>query len=183
MSTRRAFVLTGGAVALGAGAGASASAVRASARSTPAIDDREAIRQLHFTFTTLIENREYEAAANLFAERAQVQLSGVSATGKPAILHLFAHQYRHQDAAVIHTAYRHRRDEVTFGDDPLRPSATFHVDVELCSPLQADCTAAQMARLQGNVADRRWESGRLEAQYVKTRGEWKIAALTYLDLF
>jgi hypothetical protein len=174
MSTRRAFVLTGGAVALGAGVAG------ASARATRSADDRDAIRRLHFTFAALIENREYEAAASLFDEHAQLQLSGVSATGKPAILHLLAHRYRNHEAAVLHTAYRQRRDEVAVSDDTLRATATFHVDVEICTPLQADCTAAQMARLQGNVADRRWETGRLEAQYVKTRGEWKIASLTYL---
>lgn len=174
MSTRRAFVLSGGAAALGAGV------VGASARATPLpVEDHDAIRRLHLAFTTLIENREYEAAANLFDERAHLQLSGVSASGKPAILHLFAHQYRQHEAAVIHTAYRQRGDELTLSEDHLHATATFHVDVELCTPLQVDCTAAQMARLQGNVADRHWETGRLEAHYVKTRGEWKIASLQF----
>jgi len=50
----------------------------------------------------------------------------------------------------------------------------------LSTPLQQDCTAAKMARLQGQVADRRWQAGRLEGQYVKRGGEWKIASLKYL---
>jgi hypothetical protein len=37
-----------------------------------------------------------------------------------------------------------------------------------------------MARLQGQVADRRWESGRFEATYLGRGGEWKVASLRYL---
>lgn len=47
-------------------------------------------------------------------------------------------------------------------------------------PVQGDSTIAQMARLQGMLADVRWESGWLQARYVKTGGRWQIAALEYL---
>jgi hypothetical protein len=204
MSTRRAFFLKGGA-ALGAGVaatvagmatgvaggaeGVSASRARdaatagASRGQDPAsrfIEDREAVRRLQLTFATLLEDERYEAAAALFDEHAHLQLSGVSARGRAAISHLFASSYRLQKAPVIHRAHRQRADDVRVAEDGLRATATFHVDVELCRPLQDDCTIAQMARLQGNVADRRWETGRLEAEYVKTAGEWKIASLTYV---
>jgi hypothetical protein len=148
------------------------------------VEDREAIRQLHLAFTTRMEQQAYDAAAELFDEQAHLNLSGVSATGKPAILQLFADQYRQQNAAAIHNAYRQntlqQKDAVTLSEDRMHATATFHVEVELCTPLQADCTAAEMARLQGNVADRRWETGRFEAKYVKTRGQWKVASLSYL---
>ena len=200
-SSRRAFFLQGGA-ALGVGVGAGvATTVAASALNpenpTPleeqlkqlrqqldCVEDREAIRQLHLAFTTLIEQQTYEAAAELFESQAHLNLSGVSAIGKPAILQLFADRYRHQNAAAIHSAYRQntlqQRDAVTLSEDRLQATATFHVEVELCTPLQGDCTAAKMARLQGHVADRRWETGRFEAKYVKTRGQWKMASLSYL---
>jgi hypothetical protein len=195
-SSRRAFFLNGGA-ALGAGV---ATTVGASAltRESPTppdeqlkqlrqqlegVEDREAIRKLHLAFTTLIEQQTYEAAAELFDERAHLDLSGSSATGKPAILQLFADQYRGQGAAAIHSAYRQsslqERDAVTLSEDRRQATATFHVEVELCTPLQGDCTVAQMARLQGHVQDRRWEAGRFEATYVKTRGQWKMASLSY----
>jgi hypothetical protein len=133
----------------------------------------------------LIENQGYEAAAALFDEHAHLDLSGVSATGKSEILKLLTHDYRHQNAATFHGAYRQNTsrqqgDAVTLSEDRLQAAATFHVDVELCTPLQGDCTVAKMARLQGHVADRRWEAGRFEAKYVKTRGEWKMAFLGYL---
>jgi hypothetical protein len=40
-------------------------------------------------------------------------------------------------------------------------------------------TVAQMARLQGQLANRRWESGRLEVSYAKSNGQWKITAFKY----
>jgi hypothetical protein len=193
-SSRRAFFVSGGA-ALGAGV---ATAVGASAltsgKPTSAEDelgrlqDREAIRQLQLAFIGLIEKQAYESAAELFDEHARLDLSGVTATGKPAIRKLFADQYREQEAAVFHNAYRQspsqQGDEVMLSEQRLQATATFHVEVELCTPLQADCTVAQMARQQGHVADRRWEAGRFEASYVKAQGEWplgqwKIASLSY----
>ncbi len=105
------------------------------------------------------------------------------ATGKPAILTLLTDQYRHRNAAVMHGAYRRnalqQTEAVTLSADCQQAQATFHVDVQLLTPLQGDCTAAKMARLQDHVADRRWEAGRFEAKYVKAAGEWKIAALSY----
>jgi hypothetical protein len=145
------------------------------------LEGREAIRQLHLAFMGLIEQQRYQAAAELFEEHARLTLSGVTATGKAAILQLLADQ----DAADFHGAYRQnasqRQDSVTLGEDRLHASAVFHVEVELCTPLDDDCTAAKMARLQGNLANRRWEAGRFEAQYVKLRGRWKMASMVYLS--
>jgi hypothetical protein len=55
----------------------------------------------------------------------------------------------------------------------LRPAAS--------GPLQGDTTVARMARLQGQTATRHWEFGPLEARYVKTKGNWKIASLNYVN--
>jgi hypothetical protein len=32
---------------------------------------------------------------------------------------------------------------------------------------------------ESQVANHRWETGRIEARYVKSKGQWKIAALDY----
>jgi hypothetical protein len=45
--------------------------------------------------------------------------------------------------------------------------------------LPADSTLAQMARLQGQMAERHWEAGRFEARYVKSAGQWQITALRF----
>jgi hypothetical protein len=196
--SRRAFFTTGGAVLGACVATTVAAATLTSDSASPleekltklrqqldGMEDCEAIRQLHREFTTLVENQAYESAVGLFDEQAHLNLSGVSATGKPAILRLFVDQYRRQGAAAIHSAYRQsnsqHRDAVTLSEDRQQATATFHTEVELCTPLQGDCTVAQMARLQGHVADRRWESGRFEAKYIQTRGQWRMVSLSYLS--
>ena len=192
--SRRSFFLQGGA-ALGASVAAGAATLMSGAANAPDqlrqlrqqldhLANREAIRQLQLAFTTLVESQAYEAAAQLFIDSADLQLSGLSATGRQAIQRHFAAQYRQQQAVAMHTAYRQsalqRKDVVTIADSGLLATALFHVDAELSKPLQGDSTAAQMARLQGQVADRRWEAGRFSAQYEKVRGQWKIASLRYL---
>jgi hypothetical protein len=159
-STRRAFFLNGGAV-LGAGVAATAGAAGLAAPVAPAAsaangsaEDREAIRQLHLAFVAGLEGQSGVTVAELFKE--PVQLGA----------------YRQTSA---------QKDAVTFSEDGLRATATFHCEVELCTPLQDDCTVAQMARLQGMTASRRWESGRFEASYLKTtRGGWKVASVSYV---
>jgi len=195
-SSRRAFFLRGGA-ALGTGVVATVGASAAPAEKRTPLEeqlsdlrrelqeaqDRTAIRQLHLDFAALIEQQDYERAAQLFAERGDLDLSGERAQGRSAIQQLFERKYRDQTASVIHSAYRQNASlqsndvlQITAG----QARATFHVDAQLSTPLQEDCTAAKMARLQGQVADRRWQAGRLEGQYVKRGGEWKIASLKYL---
>jgi SnoaL-like domain len=195
--TRRAFFLRGGAL-LGAGVAATAAAGALLPGTGPTLpqrlqelqreltnqQDRESIRRLHLAFTGAIENQAYETAVELFEPRADLNLSGLSAAGKPAIVRLFATQYRPRHARVLHSAYRQsprqQQDLVAIAADGAHATATFHCEVELTSPLPADSTLAQMARLQGQVAERHWEAGRFEARYVKTGGQWKIAALRYL---
>jgi len=193
-NSRRAFFLQGGAV-LGAGVATTVEAFSEKSvsqeeelqhmrRQLRGIEDREAIRQLHRAFISLIQQQCYEEVAELFDERAQLNLSGLSASGRPAIREVLATQYRNQSAAVLHRAYRHNisqhGDAIVLSESGLLAAATFHIEVELCTPLQSDCTAAAMARLQGNVADRRWEAGRFEAKYVKSAGQWRMATLSYL---
>jgi hypothetical protein len=158
-STRRAFFVSGGAV-LGAGVAATAAAAGLAApagdgtASSGSAEDREAIRQLHLAFVARLENQADMAAGTLFDEPLQLNA------------------YRQTTSQ--------QKDEVTVSEDGLRATARFHCEVELCTPLQDDCTAAQMARLQGLMASRRWESGRFEASYVKTRGQWKMTAVSYV---
>ena len=162
-STRRSFFLHGGAM-LGAGVATTAGAATmigggrsGSAQLPGRLEDREAIRYLHLTFMSLMQNQAYEAAAELFDERGRLDMSGLLASGRPAIRRALVAQYREQRGAAIHSAYRHnavqRDDVVTPSEDRLRACATFHAEVEISSPLVTDSTAAQMARLQGQMAE------------------------------
>jgi hypothetical protein len=177
-TSRRRFFTQGGAV-LGAGIAATAGASALNAddpmKRLREMQGREAIRQLQLAFMNLIERQDYQAAAQLFDGQARLDLNGDSATGRRAIQQKLADQ-----STAFHRAYRQRAaDIVTLSDDGTNASATFNVEAQLCTPLAEDCTAASMARLQGNVADLRWETGRFDAQYAKTRGEWKVRTLVY----
>jgi hypothetical protein len=194
--TRRAFFLRGGAV-LGAGVATTAAAAALLPGTAPKVPDplqqlqreltdhqnREAIRQLHLAFTRAVETQAYDTAVELFAPHATLDLSGLAAQDQPAIERLFETQYRQQHAPVIHSAYRHsplqQQDLIAVAADGVHASGTFHCDVELSSPLSADSTLAQMARLQGQMAERHWQAGRFEARYVKIAGGWKMAALRF----
>ena len=197
--TRRAFFLRGGAV-LGAGVATSAAAgalllpgtphaapdrLRELQRELTSHQDREAIRQLHLAFTAAVENQAYETAAKLFETHADLDLSGLTAQGKPAIMRLFVTQYRQQQARAMHSAYRQsplqQQDLIAIAADGTHAIATFHCAVELSAPLPTDSTLAQMARLQGQVAERHWQAGRFEARYVKAHGGWKITALRFIN--
>lgn len=184
-TSRRAFFVKGGA-ALGAGAAALGAGVAAAgpAAAGDSTQPREAIRQLHQAFTRLIEQRDFDAAATLFDERAELELSGESASGGHGIATLLTRDYRNQTVAALHEAYRpnarQHEDRITLVPDGRAATAIWHVDVAVAVPLRDDSTAAQMARLQGHLAGHHWESGRLEARYVKSGVGWKIATLRYL---
>jgi len=86
-------------------------------------------------------------------------------------------------AAETHRAYRSNArqvgDQLVLSEDGTRAEGYWHVDVKLGTPLEGDSTAAQMARLQGMLAEVRWESGVIEARYEKRAGQWQISALHY----
>ena len=145
--------------------------------------EREAIRRLHLTLLAHVEQRDFAGAAAMFAAADGWRASGLgddsaaqSACGQDS-----AHSGSRR--IVAHTAYRQtsaqRLDEIALSEDGAQATARFHVEAEVCTPIQGDCTAAQMARLQGNVASRHWESGRFEMKLAKTQGNWKIVSLAY----
>jgi hypothetical protein len=192
-STRRDFVLRSGAV-LGAGvatattaagavalrgdnveAGLRGTAAGAAAGSRNGADgaaEREAIRHVHRTLLAHVEKRDFAGAAELFAAADAWHASGLRSEA-PAEGARFS----------TRTAYRQTstqlRDDIALSEDGASATARFHVEAEVCTPIQGDCTAAQMARLQGNVASRHWESGRFDLKLAKTQGHWRIVSLTY----
>ncbi len=122
-----------------------------------------------------------------YTEQAQLHLSGMSAAGKPAIRQFVRRTVSRSagdlPAQRLSSNALQRNDAVTFSSDHLRANAMFHTEVQISTPLRTDSTAAQMARLQGQMAESRWgETAGFEAQYVKTQGQWQIATLRYLAL-
>jgi hypothetical protein len=149
-SSRRAFFLHGGA-ALGAGVASTTGAA--------------ALLPASATAQTDLADREAIRQLHL------AFIAAVEAQSRPG-------------AAATHRAYRANaaqlHDELAVDAGGRRATARWHVDVKLATPLEGDSTVAQMARLQGQFADQRWEAGRLQARYEKHGGQWQLAAVEYL---
>ena len=186
-TSRRAFFLQGGAV-VGAGVASAGTALAGTTLAGASVEpddhaaDREAIRRVQAAFAASIEAREWANAVALFAPGARLQLGSDEAKGVPAIRQLFTEMYAGQRADSLHDAYRPNalqlQDSISVAAGG-HARAIWHVDVRMVRPLQGDCTIAQMARLQGQLGDMRWESGLLEVRYVLQEGRWLIDALDY----
>jgi hypothetical protein len=158
-SSRRAFFLQGGAV-LGAGV-ATAAAATPAGNTQPLNEDLRTLQQQ----LALAQDREAIRQLHLaFAGRVEDKSLEVG-----------------QDLFIVRLRPNHlqQKDALVLTADGLQATATYHVDVALGTPLLGDSTVAQMARLQGQMASLRWESGRIEARYVKSKGQWKVASLDY----
>lgn len=87
---------------------------------------------------------------------------------RAALAELFANRECWQDLS--------RGDELTIHDRQ-RATATVHFEEEESRPLEGNCTAAQMARLQGNVANRQWVARCVEVDLSKIEGVWTISGV------
>lgn len=153
-TSRRAFVLQGGAT-FGAGVAAAATAGAAALpKGDPSLAEQ------------LARQRDIAAIRGLHAQF----IAGVEDASRAA-------------AIDAHRAYRpnarQTADVTDISADRRHATARWHVDVQVVTPLEGDSTAAQMARLQGAWADMHWESGCLEVRYQKTNGTWHMTDLEY----
>jgi hypothetical protein len=193
--SRRSFFLKGTA-ALGAGlvsAGACAAILFDSSKNRQQmnqlqqklsnLEDKEILKHLHLTFTTLLENRAFDEITALFTKDAVVELSGIKLTGKAAVKRLFMEEYRNREISSLHTA--HRRDQsqnqdlISVSDDRKRASASFYNQVLICTPVRWQSALAEMARQQGMTAQSYWENGRYDMAFTRVRDQWQISRLSY----
>jgi hypothetical protein len=148
------------------------------------LESREAIRRLHLAYLAFVESRQWQAVLELFDEQGEVQLYGATYRGKhEGLQDLYLEQYAQQRLATMHTAFildqSQQQDRVELGTDASQASACFHCQVETSTPLQADSTQAQMARLQGMDESRNQEKGRFTVDYRQVDGQWRITRLVY----
>jgi hypothetical protein len=145
------------------------------------LQDRDAIRRSYRDFMTFMHDRRYAAVAELFDTSGQLRLGGAIANGRRAICLALAAQHDEYNQTRRHNAYRQtltgNDDQTSLSIERERAEAGFNIEVEVCTPRAVDCTAAHMARLQGDMVDRRWEPGRLRMCCGRQCGEWKITSL------
>lgn len=193
---RRSFFLKGTA-ALGAGlvsASASAAVLFDSVQSPRQqmnqlqqklnnLEDKEALKHLHLAFTTLLENRAYEAVAELFTEDATVEMHGIHIAGKTAVKKLFMEEYKNRNISSLHTAHRwnqsQKQDLVSVSEDRKQAGARFYSQVLICTPIRWQSALADMARQQGMTAQSYWENGHYDIAFTRIRDQWRINRLCY----
>jgi len=194
--SRRSFFLKG-AAALGAGL-VSASANAAALVDSPQtpkhrmnqlqqtlnnLEDKEALGQLHLAFTTLLENRAYDAVVELFAEDATVEMHGIRLAGKAAVKKLFMEEYEYRKMSSLHTSHRRdqsqKQDLVSVSEDRKQANGSFYNQVLISTPIRWRSALADMARQQGMSAQSYWENGRYDIAFTRIRDRWLISNLRY----
>ena len=148
-----------------------------------AMEDREALECLYLTFTTLMENKAYEAVVEIFSEDATVELNDLRTEGKASVKKLFMEEYKEEKFSRLHTAHRRdqsqKRDLIFVSEDRKTGSASFYNQVLICTPIHGESVLAHMARQQGMTAQSFWENGRYDILYTRTRDQWQISRLSY----
>lgn len=153
------------------------------------LEDEIAIRRLHETYESLLDNGRYESVVGLFAENAKVVFNGGIFEGR-------ARGVRRLFVACFRPALTGRRIEVppglesemdrqpalvTVAADRRSADARFAYSIQVGAPMVPDSQLTRMARLQGEGIRKWWEGGSCEACYVRDPGDggWRIDRLEY----
>ncbi|HEY6927615.1 MAG TPA: nuclear transport factor 2 family protein [Steroidobacteraceae bacterium] len=169
---RRAFIRNAGA-ALSASVAASTAAVDSEPRSDPAMGRvEEEIRGLHHTFVECLNGQRYAELRELFAR---------SDTLPPRVAH-FHRVLPESVLPPVHdylAGHKQHLDTVDVAPDLHTATARFHCLTRMEAALRSTHPLIEMARQQGEGAIRWWESGVLEATYVRSASGWRISGLAF----
>jgi hypothetical protein len=148
------------------------------------LEDEKAIRTLHQTYEALLDSGNYEEVAGLFQDDAAVVFNGGVFRGNNGVARLYRDHFsaglsgkKLGPAPGIEAA----PETVTVAEDRKSAKAQFPYSIQVGSPMRANSSLVQMARLQGEGIAKWCESGIYEISYSKCgkNGSWKIARLEY----
>lgn len=166
------------------GAGQDADADRLTHR-LGVLEDEKAIRTLHQSYESHLDNGRYEDVVGLFAEKGEVAFNGGVFEGKEqGVSRLYRECFApNLTGKKIGTApdFPAEQESIEVAADRLSARAQFPYAIEVGAPMPSDSQLVQMARLQGEGIMKWTECGMYEASYVKDarNGNWKIARLEY----
>lgn len=147
------------------------------------MEDREALEHLYLTFTTLMENRTYDAVVEMFTEDATIEMHDIRLKGKASVKKLFMEEYNEEKIPCLHIAHRRdqsqKQDLVSVSEDRKKAGASFYNQVLICTPIHGQSVLADMARQQGMTAQSYWENGRYDIGFTRIRDQWRISRLSY----
>lgn len=149
-------------------------------------EDADAIRQVHQSFASALNERRYEDVVGLFADDAEVHFNGKVFAGKDhGIRRLYVEQFgqRFTDPTPepVHACVADSSEPCRIEVAPDRQSATarFPCLTQVETALDGHSPLVEMARQQGQGVVHSWEHGVYENTYVKRGAEWKILQLRY----
>jgi hypothetical protein len=153
------------------------------------LEDENAIRKLHQTYETCLDNGRYEEVVNLFAENGEVVFNGGIFRGRQSgISRLYRDCFRSGltgkklgPAPASQVGTEQPRETIEVAADRLSASAQFPYSIQVGAAMAADSQLVHMARLQGEGILKWYESGIYEASYAKDAkdGGWKIKRLEH----
>jgi hypothetical protein len=153
------------------------------------LEDEKAIRTLHQTYQTHLDNGMYEDVADLFAEDGEVVFNGGVFKGqKNGISRLYRDCFssgltgkKIEPAPGFEVDSKQQQETIKVSADRLSASAQFPYSIQVGTPMAPDSQLVQMARLQGGGIMKWCEGGTYEISYAKDikDGGWKIKRLEY----
>lgn len=152
------------------------------------LEDEQAIRELHRTYETLLDNGRYTEVAALFTDNAAVIFNGGLYRDQNGISRLYRDHFsinqtgrRMEPAPGVRIDADHKQHTIEIAADGKSASARFPYSIQAGAPLPDDCVLVQMARLHGEGIRKWCESGVYAITYVKDaqKGNWKIARLEH----
>jgi hypothetical protein len=151
------------------------------------LEDANAIRRLHQSYETYLDQGMYEEVVSLFADDGEVYFNGGLFSGRDkGIRRLFQLHFaggltgkKIEPASGCQLDAALQQDAIEVAADHKSASARFSFSMRVGTPMDSESTLVQMARMQGQGIIHRWESGICENSYVKTGDVWKIRKMDY----
>jgi hypothetical protein len=153
------------------------------------LEDANAIRKLHQSYETYLDQGMYEEVVSLFADDGQVYFNGGIFSGKDkGIRRLFQCHFAEgltgkkielEPAPGCQLVAAQQPEEIEVATDRQSAKAFFWFSMRAGTPMDSESTLVQMARLQGQGIVHWWEGGICENSYVKVGNVWKIKRIGY----
>ncbi len=155
-------------------------------------EDANAIRRLHQTYETCLDNAMYEEVVNLFTDDGEAIFNGGVFLGKKkGVRRLFCNLFslgligkKIEPAPGFQPDLDQQQDNVQVAPDRRSAKARFAYSIQVGAPIISDSQLVKMARLQGQGILKWWEGGVYEVSYIKDMKDdgWKIKRLEYHTL-
>ena len=150
------------------------------------LEDANDIRRLHQAYESRLNEGMYEEIVGMFADAAEVVYNGGLFVGKESIRRLYCNHFapgltgkKIEPAPGFEPDPAQQLDIVEVAEDRRTATGQFPYSMQVGTPMTANSSLVEMARLQGEGIVKWWEGGIYEASYVKVGESWKINRLEY----